>query len=326
MGLWILGSCAKQELPELVEEGRPGSRSPIMVISQITRTENGRVSTDRYQYSKGQLVSYVTRLGYQYTVKHEPENRRFLVRGPLGLGNKEVHYYYDLKGNITRVMTAEDGKQANTWYTYNHFGQVYEQSLWIVPGTDNTRQMFKRFLYRGLWLNTVLQVEKTYKDQKVVAEKIVEVLDSVAYRGPFYVRHSTSDGYRVNEYHYSNTLLDPYYHNPFTVYTALPCYYPIKAEFLFPKGFNYPLGTANFSRFYYGVGMFVRESRMVLNDYINGQILPYTIINKVENLKQNEFNLPVEYDEVMTHIDNFGEVSTSTTHYAISYVNLRETF
>ena len=80
--------------------------------------------------------------------------------------------------------------------------------------------MFKRFLYRGLCLNTVLQVEKTYKDQKVVAEKIVEVLDSVTYRGPFYVRHSTSAGYRVNEYHYSNSLLDPYYHNPFTVYTT----------------------------------------------------------------------------------------------------------
>lgn len=327
LAVFILG-CTKIEmesLPQETETAKAKLHRPVMVISEKTETVNGVSRSEKYVYEKGQLVRFIDLNGQLYDIVHEPGNFRFLFKGPIGKSNNVTAYYYDRKGFIVRADVMKDGISSVRYYSYRN-GLLYEQLT--GPATTSTDYTLRglRYQYHGLILTRVLDIEKIYKNNVLVTENVVGTNYDLNWKGHFNATLLMSEGYRIYNFKYSNTIMDPYYRDPFQVFDPA-CLFNGWNETLFAGRFHVFLGYSNYNTPPFYMGMLITESTLTLNDIVNGEIFPEVIQCRLSDVQTNAFRLPVSYLETISRKSGQEPFYVwQTKSYRYSYIDLRSTF
>ncbi|MGB4772165.1 MAG: hypothetical protein WBP58_11930 [Chitinophagaceae bacterium] len=327
LAAFILG-CTKMEmenLPEDSEAAKAKLHRPVMVISEKTETVNGVSRSEKYFYDKGQLVRFIDMNGQLFDIIHEPEHSRFLFKGPVGNSNNVTAYYYDRKGFIIRAEIMKDGNSSVRNYSYR-YGLLYEQLTGpATTGSDYTLRGL-RYQYHGLILTRVLDIEKIYNNNVLVAENVVDTNYKLNWKGHFDATLLMSEGYRVYNFKYSHSVMDPYYHDPFKVFDPA-CLFNGWNETLFPGRFHVFLGYSNYNTPPFYMGMLITESTLTLNDVVNGALVPEVIQCRLSNVQTNTFKLPISYLETISRKSGQEPFYVwQTKSYKYAYIDLRSTF
>lgn len=327
LAVFVFG-CTKLEmesLPQETETAKARMHRPVMVISEKTETVNGVSRSEKFVYDKGQLVRFIDINGQVFDIVHEPSNSRFLFKGPVGKSSNVTAYYYDRKGFIVRADIMKDGVSSVRYYSYRN-GLLYEQLT--GPASTNADYALRglRYQYRGMILTRVLDIEKIYKNNVLVTEKVADTNYSLHWKGHFDATLSMSEGYRVYNFKYSNTIIDPYYRDPFEVFDQ-SCLFSGRNETLFAGRFHVFLGYSNYNTPPFYMGMLITESTLTLNDVVNGELVPEVIQCRLSDVQTNAFKLPVSYLETISRKSGQEQFYVwQTKSYKYSYIDLRSTF
>ena len=327
LAIFILG-CTKMEMenfPDDAEAAKVKLQRPVMVISEKTETINGVSKSEKYYYEKGQLVRFIDMNGQLFDIVHEPGNSRFLYKGPVGNSNNVTAYYYDRKGFIVRAEIIKDGISSVRYYSYRN-GLLHEQLTGPAATSANYTLRGLRYLYHGLRLTRVLDIEKIYKNNVLVDENVVDTNYNLNWKGHFDATLLMSEGYRVYNFKYSNNIVDPYYRDPFQVFDPL-CSFNGRNETLFAGRFHVFLGYSNYNTPPFYMGMLITESTLTLNEIVNGDLVPEVIQSRLSDVQTNAFKLPVSYQETISRKSGRDPFYVwQTRSYKYSYIDLRSTF